>query len=83
MRRSFAFLLVALMMGLAWAIRGHFGHENGAAWAGAIGTLAILVATRRPDWIRPAARTHSTGGHWLGCRGDDELRHPRRLLSWK
>lgn len=52
MRRGVAFLLVALMMGLAWALRGHFGHEHGAAWAGAIGALAILVAARRPDWNR-------------------------------
>jgi len=52
MRRSSAFWLVALMLGLGWAIRGHFGHEHGAAWAGAIGAIAILVAARRPDWSR-------------------------------
>jgi hypothetical protein len=52
MRQISAFLIVALMMGLGWAIRGHFGHEQGAAWAGAIGALAILVVTRRKDWVQ-------------------------------
>ncbi len=52
MRQISAFLIVALIMGLGWAIRGHFGHEQGAAWAGAMGALAILVVTRRKDWVQ-------------------------------
>lgn len=51
MSKRSTFLFIALFMGLAWALRGHFGHENGAAWAGAIGALAILVAVRREDWV--------------------------------
>lgn len=41
---------VALSLGLAWAVRGHFGHEHGAAWAGAIGAMALVVASGRKDW---------------------------------
>ncbi|UCF37167.1 MAG: hypothetical protein JSU96_20660 [Acidobacteriota bacterium] len=45
-------IIAALAMGLAWALRGHFGHEHGAAWAGAVGTLAVLIVVRRSDWNR-------------------------------
>lgn len=47
-----ALVYVGLALGLGWAIRGHFGHEWGASWAGAIGAAAVLVAARRPDWLR-------------------------------
>lgn len=50
MKKNIAILFVALAFGLAWAIRGHFGHEHGAAWAGAIAGLAVLVAAKRQDW---------------------------------
>ncbi len=43
-------LVVALSLATAWAIRGQFGHEQGAAWAGAIGGLALVVASKRKDW---------------------------------
>lgn len=36
-------LVVALSLATAWAIRGQFGHEQGAAWAGAIGGLALVA----------------------------------------
>lgn len=45
-------LLVALTLGLGWAVRGHFGHEWGAAWAGALAGAAVLVAGNRADWAR-------------------------------
>jgi hypothetical protein len=47
-----AALFVALFLGLGWAIRGHFGHEWGAAWAGGIAALATVVAAKRTDWLR-------------------------------
>lgn len=50
MSRTRTYLFVALLMGLGWALRGHFGHEYGAAWAGALGGLAVVAAARRPDW---------------------------------
>lgn len=50
MTRKTAMLFTALVLGLGWAIRGHFGHEHGAAWAGAMAGLAIIVAAKRQDW---------------------------------
>lgn len=43
-------LIVAMSLATAWAIRGQFGHEQGAAWAGAIGGLALVVVSGRKDW---------------------------------
>jgi hypothetical protein len=43
-------ITVALVLGTAWAIRGQFGHEYGAAWAGAIGMLSVIVLSGRQDW---------------------------------
>lgn len=45
-----ACLMGAIAFGTAWAVRGKFGHEQGAAWAGAIGALSILLVAKRPDW---------------------------------
>ncbi|MDQ2655864.1 MAG: hypothetical protein M3Y60_00475 [Bacteroidota bacterium] len=49
-------LTVSVALGTAWAIRGRFGHEQGAAWAGAIGALTLILAARRSDWYRKAFR---------------------------
>ncbi len=43
-------VLVGMTLGTAWAIRGQFGHEQGAAWAGAIGALSIVLLSGRSDW---------------------------------
>ncbi len=45
-------LLTGLILGLTWAVRGHFGHEWGAAWAGGAGGLAVLVASGHIGWFR-------------------------------
>jgi hypothetical protein len=45
-----AILIVGLTFGTAWAIRGQFGHEQGAAWAGGIGALALVLVSKRKDW---------------------------------
>lgn len=50
MKKSTALLFTALALGLGWAIRGHFGHEYGAAWAGVMAGLAVLLAVKRDDW---------------------------------
>jgi len=47
-------LIVALALGTSHAIRGQFGHEQGAAWAGAIGGLALVLVSGRKDWYRKA-----------------------------
>ncbi len=46
----FSILIVAMSLATAWAIRGQFGHEQGAAWAGAIGGLALIMVSKRQDW---------------------------------
>ena len=43
-------LIVAMTLATAWAIRGQFGHETGAAWAGGIGGLALVLVAKRKDW---------------------------------
>ena len=43
-------LIVAMTLATAWAIRGQFGHEQGAAWAGGIGGLALVLVSKRKDW---------------------------------
>ncbi len=48
--QSLSMLIVAMSLATAWAIRGQFGHEQGAAWAGAIGGLAIVMVSNRKDW---------------------------------
>ena len=50
MSKFAAMLFVGLILGLGWAIRGHFGHEWGASWAGAMVALAILTVAQRKDW---------------------------------
>jgi len=47
-------VFVAIVLGLGWAMRGHFGHEWGASWAGAMGALAVLLVSGRKDWIQRA-----------------------------
>ncbi len=43
-------LVVAMSLATAWAIRGQFGHEQGAAWAGGIGALALVLVSGRREW---------------------------------
>ncbi len=43
-------LITGISLGTAWAIRGQFGHEQGAAWAGGIGALSIVLLAKRQDW---------------------------------
>ncbi len=45
-------LVVAMSFGTAWAVRGQFGHEQGAAWAAGIGGLALVLVSRRNDWYQ-------------------------------
>ncbi len=39
-----------MTLGTTWAIRGQFGHEQGAAWAGAVGAISIILIAKRADW---------------------------------
>jgi len=60
--RSAVLLFTAIILGLAWAARGSFGHEQGAAWAGAMGTLALLAVSQREDWLKKAPVLMALGG---------------------
>ncbi|MGK0138576.1 MAG: hypothetical protein ACI9DJ_002032, partial [Algoriphagus sp.] len=65
----FNMLLVGMSLGTAWAIRGQFGHEQGAAWAGAIGTLSILLVAKRKDWLAKAFSVTLAGAVGWGLGG--------------
>lgn len=39
-----------MSFGTAWAVRGQFGHEQGAAWAAGIGGLSLVLVSQRNDW---------------------------------
>jgi hypothetical protein len=69
LRSLFFLLFTALSLGLAWALRGHFGHEYGAAWAGAMGTMALLLFSRRSDWLKRLPLTALIGGIGWGVGG--------------
>lgn len=50
----FTLLIAGMSFGTAWAIRGQFGHEQGAAWAAGIGGLSIVLLSKRADWYAKA-----------------------------
>lgn len=62
-------LTVGMTLGTAWAIRGQFGHEHGAAWAGSIGTIAILLIAKRQDWFSKAFQIIVSGAMGWGIGG--------------
>ena len=62
-------LFVALALGLGWAIRGHFGHEHGAAWAGALGVTALIIISKRHDWLKRLPAIAAIGGIGWGVGG--------------
>lgn len=69
MSRIRVMLLCALALGLGWAVRGHFGHEWGASWAGAIGALALVAAVNREDWLRRTPVLAALGAVGWGTGG--------------
>ncbi len=54
MSKSKMIWITALILGLGWSVRGHFGHEWGASWAGAMATLAVLATARNESWAQRA-----------------------------
>ncbi len=65
----FSLLLVAMSLGTAWAIRGQFGHEHGAAWAGTLGSLSVLLVSKRKDWLAKAFYISLAGALGWGLGG--------------
>ncbi|MDQ6760575.1 MAG: hypothetical protein M3Z32_12030 [Acidobacteriota bacterium] len=45
-------LLTGLSVSIGWGIRGQFGHEYGAALAGALGGMTVALLSGRADWWR-------------------------------
>src|ERR1044072_2258178 len=43
-------LLAGLSVSIRWGERGQFGHEYGAALAGALGGMVVALLAGRPDW---------------------------------
>jgi hypothetical protein len=43
-------LLTGPSVSTGWGVRGQFGHEYGAAWAGALGGVGVALLAGRPDW---------------------------------
>lgn len=64
-----ACLLAALALGTAWAVRGKFGHEQGAAWAGAIGCIGFVLISRRQDWYNRLFGLGLAGAFGWGLSG--------------
>ena len=45
-------LLCGLSVSIGWGVRGQFGHEYGAALAGALGGMVVALLSGREDWRR-------------------------------
>lgn len=62
-------LVVGMSLGTAWAVRGQFGHEHGAAWAGGIGCLSLLLVAKRSDWYAKFLSATMAGALGWGVGG--------------
>ncbi|GAB3223865.1 hypothetical protein J0A67_10085 [Algoriphagus aestuariicola] len=62
-------LLTGMTLGTAWAIRGQFGHEQGAAWAGGIACVLLLVFARKKEWISGGLKAALLGAIGWGLGG--------------
>ncbi|MFN8347402.1 MAG: hypothetical protein U0X91_20525 [Spirosomataceae bacterium] len=48
--RLSTFLLVGISLSIGWGIRGNFGHEYGAAFAGCLAAITGCLLSGREDW---------------------------------
>ncbi|WPP50449.1 hypothetical protein [Catalinimonas niigatensis] len=62
-------MLAGMALGTAWAVRGQFGHEHGAAWAGGIGVLSVLLLSQRQDWYKRLPAIVALGAIGWGVGG--------------
>ena len=49
-RRVGTTLLVGISLSIGWGIRGNFGHEYGAAFAGCLAAITVALLSGREDW---------------------------------
>ena len=50
LKKLSTFFLIGLSLSIGWGIRGNFGHEYGAAFAGSPAAIAVAVLSGRADW---------------------------------
>lgn len=62
-------LLAALSVSIGWGIRGQFGHEFGAALAGAIAGMVVALSSGRADWRRRIHYFSALGAVGFGFGG--------------
>jgi hypothetical protein len=62
-------LLTGMTLGTAWAIRGQFGHEQGAAWAGAIGCVFLVLLSGKKEWFSGGLKAALLGAIGWGLGG--------------
>ncbi len=43
-------LTAGLSLSIGWGIRGNFGHQHGAAFAGCLGAICVCLLSGRQDW---------------------------------
>ena len=48
--RAGSVILIGLSLSIGWGIRGNFGHEYGAAFAGCLAAIAGALLSGRDDW---------------------------------
>jgi hypothetical protein len=49
-RKAGSVFFIAVALSIGWGIRGNFGHEYGAAFAGCLAAIAAAVLSGREDW---------------------------------
>jgi hypothetical protein len=62
-------LISGIALATAWAVRGQFGHEHGASWAGAIGCMTVVLMSGRADWMKNSLNAILAGGIGWGIGG--------------
>lgn len=65
----YSIIISGMALGTAWAIRGQFGHEQGAAWAGGIGSLCIILLAKKNNWYNKAVKAAFAGAVGWGLGG--------------
>jgi len=48
--RTGTIFLVGISLSIGWGIRGNFGHEYGAEFAGCLAAIAVAILSGREDW---------------------------------
>jgi hypothetical protein len=48
--RAGTIFLVGIALSIGWGIRGNFGHEYGAEFAGGLAAIAVALLSGREDW---------------------------------